>query len=248
MQAFFRTPSSVPREPASSSAQRSESSAPSNVETFTIIEAVSLWLKSQGEASTAPDLQRLRAATEVLTRKPKPRQEDVFPLCSSWNVRQSERKKPRPLATLITELQQAVITEGNRLCRSLDALTGATASSAAQPADPPLASGAASSVEQPAATGTAAESSVKRPMETAIAAQPGRRSKAPRKGASSASASAALTEALQTRDEDLGEACHPPRAHDDVSAAQLGPKKQAAAFDRHVPRSRQPASRSSGEF
>ena len=184
MQAFFRTPSSVPREPASSSAKRSESSAPSNVETFTIIEAVSLWLKSQGEASTAPDLQRLRAATEVLTRKPKPRQEDVFPLCSSWNVRQSERKKPRPLATLITELQQAVITEGNRLRRSLDALTGASASSAAQVADPPLASGAASSVEQPAATGTAAESTVKRPMEAAIAAQPGRRSKAPRKGAS----------------------------------------------------------------
>ena len=136
MQAFFRTPSSVPREPASSSAKRSESSAPSNVETFTIIEAVSLWLKSQVEASTAPDLQRLRAATEVLTRKPKPRQEDVFPLCSSWNVRQREHKKPRPLTNLITELQQAVITEGNQLRRSLDALTGASASSAAQPAEP----------------------------------------------------------------------------------------------------------------
>ena len=153
MQAFFRTPSSVPREPASHSTKRSESSAPSNVETFTIIEAVSLWLKSQGEASTAPDLQRLRAATEVLTRKPKPRQEDVSLLCSSWIVHQREHQKRRPL----TELQQAVIIEGNRLRRSLDALTGASASSAAQVADPPLASGAASSVEQPAATETAAE-------------------------------------------------------------------------------------------
>ena len=137
-----------------------------------------------------------------------------------------DRKQLRPLATLITELQQAVIPEGNRLRRSLDALTGASASSAAQVADPPLASGAASSVEQPAATGTAAESTVKRPMEAAIAAQPGRRSKAPRKGASSASASAALTDALQTRDEHLGEACHPRRSHDHVSAAQPGPKSK----------------------
>ena len=96
---------------------------------------------------------------------------------------QFDRKQRRPLATLITELQQAVITEGNRLRGSLDALTRASASSAAHVADPPLASGAASSVEQPAATGTAAESTVKRPMEAAIAAQPGRRSKAPRKGA-----------------------------------------------------------------
>ena len=168
--------------------------------------------ESASDASTSPEFQRLRAATEVLTRKPKPRQEDVSTLCS-WKVCQYDRKQRRPLATLITELQQAVITEGNRLRRSLDALTGASASSAAQVADPPLSSGAASSVEQPAAIGTAAESTVKRPMEAAIAAQPGRRSKAPRKGASSASASAALTEALQTRDEDLGEACHPPRAH-----------------------------------
>ena len=195
-------------------------------ETFTTIEAVNRWLKAQGEASSAPDLQRLRAAVLVLAKNPKPKKEDVFPMCSSWNVRRQEQKKNRPQATLIAELQQAVITQGNRLRRSLDALTGASASSAAQVADPPLASGAASSVEQPAATGTAAEMTVKRPIEAAIAAQPGRRSKAPRKGASSASASAVLTEALQTRDEDLGEACHPPRAHDDVSAAQPGPKSK----------------------
>ena len=74
----------------------------------------------QGDASTSPEFQRLRAAIEVLTRKPKPRHEDVSLLCSSWIVRQREHQKRRPLATLITELQQAVVTEGNRLRRSFD--------------------------------------------------------------------------------------------------------------------------------
>ena len=200
MRSFWRSSSGEAKEPASTVAHAAAGIAPSSVEppapTFITIEPLKWWLKVQGDASTSPEFQRLRASTEVLTRKPKPRQEDVSLLCSSWIVRQREHQKRRPLATLITELQQAVITEGNRLRRSLDDLTGASTSSVAQVADPPLASGAASSVEQPAATGTAAESTVKRPTAAAIAAQPGRRSKAPRKGASSASASAALTEAL----------------------------------------------------
>eukprot|EP00959_Pyramimonas_sp_CCMP1952_P140413 2938250-Pyramimonas_sp.AAC.1 len=58
----------------------------------------------------------------------------VSPLCSSWDVRQKDQRRRRPLATLIKELQQAVITEGSRLRASLDGQTGAPASSAEQPA------------------------------------------------------------------------------------------------------------------
>ena len=81
-----------------------------------------------------------------------------------------------------------------------------------------------SGAEQSAAATTAFESTAKRPVDTATAAQPGRGSKAPRKSSTSASASATLIDALQTRVEDLGEAHHPLRVHDDTNAAQLGPK------------------------
>ena len=231
MRSFWRPLSGEAKEPASSVEQPAASSAPSSVEqlaeTFTSIKALKRWLDAQGEASSAPDLQRLRAAVLVLTKTPQPRREDVSPLCSAWKVHQKDRRKQRrPHATVISELQQAVIAEGNRLRNSLGAQTGASASSAARPADPPPASGAASSAEQLAVTSTAAERAVKRPMEAASAAQLDRRAKAPRKRASSASASAALIEALQTTDDDAGEASHPPRPHDDTSAAQPGPKSK----------------------
>ena len=108
MRAFLRPSRGDVDEPASSSEQ--------SAATFTSIEAVNRWLKSQGEASSSPELQLLCAAVVVLANKPKPKQEDFFPFCSSWNVRQKEKQnKKRPLATLIAELQEAVIAEGNRL-------------------------------------------------------------------------------------------------------------------------------------
>ena len=90
----------------------------------------------------------------MLTTTGKPRREEVSPLCYSWNVRQTEQKRRRPLQTLITELQQAVITEGSRLRASLDGQTGAPASSAEQPA---ALAGAASNAEQPAVAGCTAK-------------------------------------------------------------------------------------------
>ena len=112
MRSFWRSSSGEAKEPASTVEHAAASIAPSSVEppapTFITIEALNRWLKVQGDASTSLDFQRLRAATEVLTRKPKPRQEDVSLLCSSWIVRQydrkQDRKQRRPLATLITEL------------------------------------------------------------------------------------------------------------------------------------------------
>ena len=172
MRAFLRTSSGEARDPASSVEQPAE--------TFSSIAAVNRWLTVQGAACNTPDFQKLRAAVSVLTKKPNPRREEVSPLCSSWNVRQydqrrrNEQRRRRPLATLITELQQAVITEASRFRASLDGQTGAPASSAEQPAafagaassvepsassaeQPAALAGAASSAEQPAVAGCKAK-------------------------------------------------------------------------------------------
>ena len=181
------------------------SSAEQPAEASVSIAEVKRWLISRGELPSSPALERLRAAVVVLTTKPKPRQEDVEPLCASWNVRQKEHKKKRPLATLITELQQAVLAEFSELRGSLGVQPGASASSAVQPAGPPLVSEAASNSEQLAVTRTAAQSRVKRAVEIASAAQPGRHAKARRQeGASSALASATIPEALHLKDDDPG--------------------------------------------
>ena len=166
MRAFIRTSSGEARDPASSVEQPAENTVPSSVEqpaeTFSSIAAVNRWLTVQGAACNTPDFQKLRAAASVLTKTPNPRRGEVSPLCSSWNVRQTDQKRRRPLATLIRELQQAVITEGSRLRASLDGQTGAPASSAQELAA--LAGGAssvepsASSAEQPAALAGAASS------------------------------------------------------------------------------------------
>ena len=170
MRAFLRTSSGEARDPASSVEQPAENTVPSSVEqpaeTFSSIAAVNRWLTAQGAACNTPDFRKLRAAVSVLTKTPNPRQEEVCPLCSSWNVPQYDHRRRRPLPTLITELQQAVITEGSRLRASLDGQTGAPASSAEQPA---ALAGAASSAEQPAAVGGTG----KRPLDSVGAAQPG---------------------------------------------------------------------------
>jgi hypothetical protein len=137
MRAFFRTSSGEANEAASRVAHAVASNASSSVEqpveAFVSIEAVNRWLKSRGELPSSSDFERLRAAVVVLTSKPKPRQEDVRPLCVSWNVRLLEHKKFRPLATLIKELQQAVFAECSKLRGSLDVQPGASATSDVQP-------------------------------------------------------------------------------------------------------------------
>ena len=70
---------------------------------FTSITALTLWLKAQGDESSSPELRRLRAAVAVLAQKPKPKQEEVRPLCSAWSVQEKERQKNWPLPTLIAE-------------------------------------------------------------------------------------------------------------------------------------------------
>ena len=107
MRAFLRVSRGDVGEPATSGGQPGEriarfsvepsaeniarSSSEQSAATFTSIEAAKRWLKGRGEASSSPELQLLCVAVVVLG-KPNPRQEDVFPLCSPWNVRQNEKK------------------------------------------------------------------------------------------------------------------------------------------------------------
>eukprot|EP00959_Pyramimonas_sp_CCMP1952_P248951 5204123-Pyramimonas_sp.AAC.1 len=108
MRAFSRTSSGEARDPASSVAHPAQHNVPSSVEqpaeTFSSIAAVNRCFTVQGAACNAPDFQKLRAAVSVLAKTPDPRQEEVSPLCSSWNVRQTDQRRRRPLATLFTEL------------------------------------------------------------------------------------------------------------------------------------------------
>ena len=139
----------------------------------------------------------------MLTKTTKPRQEEVSPLCSSWNVRQYEQiqhgqKRRRPLATLITELRQAVITEASRLRTIFHGQTAASASCRKRPATLVRASSSvessASSADQPAAFAGAVGSTQqpdvigctgKRLVDSVSCAQPVRECKLPRGGARS---------------------------------------------------------------
>ena len=135
---------------------------------FTSINALTVWLKAQGDESSSPELRRLRAAVAVLAQKPNPnRQEEVRRLCSAWGVQRQERRKERPLATLIAELRQAVLEMAARLRASgLAAQLGVSANSAPPLAKPAFASAAASSAEQPASINAVLDS-VARPVEFA---------------------------------------------------------------------------------
>ena len=182
---------------------RVASSVEQRADTFSSIAAVHRRLTAQGAACKTPDFKKLREAVAVLSKTRNPRQDEVCPLCSSWNVPQYERiqhgqNRRRPLAILITELRQAVITEASRLrtifhgqtaasasCAQLPAtLAGASSSveSSASSADQPAAfAGAVSSTQQPDVIGCTG----KRPVDSVSCAQPVRECKWPRAGARS---------------------------------------------------------------
>ena len=50
---------------------------------FTSINALTVWLKAQGDESSSPELRRLRAAVAVLAQKPNPNQGEIRRLCSA---------------------------------------------------------------------------------------------------------------------------------------------------------------------
>ena len=168
-------------------------------ETFSTIAAVHGWLTAQSAACNTADFQKLRGAVTVLRSMPSPRQEQVLPLCSAWDVRQKDGRWRRPLQTLIKELHQAVITEGNRLRASHDGQTGASACSAEQPA---ARAEVASSAAQPAVAGRTG----KRPLDSVSAAQPAIPTKRQRDNS--------IVNILRG---------HPPNSDSSIGAAQPGP-------------------------
>ena len=101
MRAFFLPSRGDVNAPARSVEQPAASHVMSSLEQpadpFTSINALTVWLKAQGDESSSPELRRLRAAVAVLAKKPKPKQEDVRPLCSAWGVQghQAPRQRSR---------------------------------------------------------------------------------------------------------------------------------------------------------
>ena len=113
-----------------------------SADAFTSIDALSAWLKAQGDVSSSSELLRLRAAVAVLANYANPKKEDLCPLFATWDCQQKEQQTYRPLAMFIAELLQAVLVEGTRLrARGLAPQLGVSANSvtgegtdAAQPA------------------------------------------------------------------------------------------------------------------
>ena len=129
-----------------------------SADAFTSIDALSAWLKAQGDVSSSSELLRLRAAVAVLAKKANPKKEDVRPLFATWDVQQKEQQTYRPLAMLIAELRQAVLVEGTRLrARGLAPQLGVSANSA---------TGEGTDAAQPASI-NAARSRVVRPIACA---------------------------------------------------------------------------------
>ena len=101
MRAFFLPSRGDVNAPARSVEQPAASHVPSSLEqpadSFTSINALTVWLKEQGDESSSPELRRLLAAVAVLAEKANPITKDVRRLCSAWGVQQCEGKKNRPL-------------------------------------------------------------------------------------------------------------------------------------------------------
>ena len=98
------------------------------------------WLAQTSIASySSADMQRIREAVAVLSH-PKPRQEDVQPLQSKWQVAQKKKKKTRSLGEILPEFQAKVIKAAQKIQLQL-------ADTTEQPAQGR--SGASGSAEQP---------------------------------------------------------------------------------------------------
>jgi len=83
------------------------------------IRDVQRWLAEEPIAScSSADMQRIREAVAVLSA-PKPRQEDVRPLQSKWQVAQQKNKKPIPFEEVLREFQGKVIKAAQELQQQL---------------------------------------------------------------------------------------------------------------------------------
>ena len=142
MRQFFGT--SAPRSSAEQPARNSAISASAAQPALQSMRDVQRWLASESLPSDSIEMQRVRAAVQVLAAA-KPRQEDLRPLQSpsNWNVPGKVKQKPRPLPDVIEELKGKVLQAARKLQRELGESRASESGSAEQPA-----SSSASQVEK----------------------------------------------------------------------------------------------------
>ena len=102
----------------SASPANEQPATPSHLKILSIRD-VQRWLAEEPIAScSSADMQRIREAVAVLSH-PKPRQEDVQPLQSKWQVARQKDKKKRPLGDVLQELRDKVIKATQKLQQQL---------------------------------------------------------------------------------------------------------------------------------
>ena len=93
----------------------SSTSAEQPVVRFACLKDVWLWLATPAVLNGSLDVSALKEVVAVLSRIPKPRQEEVQPLLSKWGVAQKDKGKLRPLADVIRELEQKVVNAAHQV-------------------------------------------------------------------------------------------------------------------------------------
>ena len=99
---------------SSSCGKPDQPATPSQVQIISI-QDVQRWLAVETVAScSSADMERIREAAAVLSR-PKPRQKEVQPLQSKWQVAQQKDEKRRPLPEVLHEFQGKVVKAAKEL-------------------------------------------------------------------------------------------------------------------------------------
>ena len=68
------------------------------------------WMATPEILNSNLDIGPIKEAVTVLSRAPRPKQEDVQPLQSKWGVAQRKEGKRRPLAEVVGEVEQRVVS------------------------------------------------------------------------------------------------------------------------------------------
>ena len=92
---------------------------PDNAEQLAVkiecLQDVGRWLATGKVSSSDLEMGSVREAVAALTRKPRPRREDVRPLLGKWRVQQKRQQEDRPLAEIIRDLEDKVIRAAQKL-------------------------------------------------------------------------------------------------------------------------------------
>ena len=101
------------------------------------LQEVRRWLATEEVVSSNLDTGPVREAVAVLTRTPRPRQQEVQPLQNKWGVAQQHRRKRRPLPEVISECERKVVQAAQKLQQQLASNPGKPSSSSGAGAEQP---------------------------------------------------------------------------------------------------------------